>query len=77
MIPPFMYYSKGVWVAHRRGEDEEVKSARIDLAQRRVDRDENVNGRRGTLKNVKREDEEEEASSSQGKQVSCCFRCQL
>lgn len=54
--PPLMYYSKGVWVSHRRGQDDEdVKSARIDLAQRQVDRDENVNGRRGTLKNVEKE----------------------
>lgn len=50
-----MYYSKGNWV-HRRGQDDEdIKSARIDLAQRLVDRDENINGRRGTLKNVKRD----------------------
>lgn len=51
-----MYYSKGAWVSQRRAQDDEdVKSARIDLAQRQVDKDENVNGRRGTLKNVRRE----------------------
>lgn len=51
-----MYYSKGVWVSHRRGQEEEdARSGRIDLAQRQVDKDENVNGKRGTLKNVKRD----------------------
>lgn len=53
--PPFIYYSKGVWVSHRHGQDEEdVKPSRIDLAHRQVDKDENVNGKRGTLKNVRK-----------------------
>lgn len=32
-------------------------SRRIDLAQRKVDKDENVNGRRGTLRNQRRRPE--------------------
>lgn len=78
-----MYYSKGVWVSHRRGQDDDdVKSARIDLARRQVDRDENVNGKRGTLKNVRRDadggvDDDPEAHFSQGgsgdKVVSICL----
>lgn len=52
-----MYYSKGVWVSRRRGEDDNdnSKSPRIDSAQREVDKDENVNGTRGTLRNQRRE----------------------
>lgn len=81
--PPLMYYSKGVWVSHRRSQDDEnVKSARIDLAQRPVDKDENVNGRRGTLKNVEKEvnskmNQDAQAHSSQfnyrGRVVSYLF----
>lgn len=52
-----MYYSKGVWVSRRRGEDDNdnSKSPRIDSAKREVDKDENVNGTRGTLRNQRRD----------------------
>lgn len=64
-----MYYSKGVWVSR----DESRKSPRIDLAQREVDRDENVNGRRGTLKNHKRQaDNKDDELNAPGQSTNRC-----
>ncbi|XP_017767920.1 PREDICTED: F-box only protein 42 [Nicrophorus vespilloides] len=54
-IPPFMYISKGVWVSREEAErSQRGQQHRIDLAHRQVDRDENVNGRRGVLKGTKK-----------------------
>lgn len=56
---PIVYYPKNSWV-NRRNPQEDSKSARIDLASREQDRDENVNGRRGVLRNHKREADDDE-----------------
>lgn len=47
-----VYYPKNSWI-NRRNPEEESKSARIDLANREPDRDENINGRRGVLRSRK------------------------
>lgn len=44
--------------------------ARIDLASRQTDKDENVNGKRGILRNKREGDEEEASSSSPSKQTN-------
>lgn len=56
---PIVYYPKNSWVT-RRNPQEDSKLARIDLANRQPDRDENVNGRRGVLRNHKREANDED-----------------
>uniref|UniRef100_A0A6P7FJY5 F-box only protein 42 n=1 Tax=Diabrotica virgifera virgifera TaxID=50390 RepID=A0A6P7FJY5_DIAVI len=62
------YYPKTTWnLDSGRTAPEDSRLSRIDLANRATDRDENVNGRRGTLRNQKREVEDGEynvASSS-------------
>lgn len=57
---PIVYYPKNVWGNHRRNPRQDSKSHRIDLANREPDKDENVNGRRGVLKNHKREAEDDD-----------------
>ncbi|CAH1118044.1 unnamed protein product [Phaedon cochleariae] len=58
---PIAYYPKATWTMNvNRMSPEDGRLARIDLAGRRTDRDDNVNGKRGTLRNQKREAEEEE-----------------
>ncbi|KAF7281864.1 hypothetical protein GWI33_004106 [Rhynchophorus ferrugineus] len=49
---PIVYYPRSHW---NQTAPEDGRLSRIDLANRRPDRDENVNGRRGFLKNPKRE----------------------
>ncbi|KYB27517.1 F-box only protein 42 [Tribolium castaneum] len=56
---PIVYYPKNSWV-NRRSPQEDSKLARIDLASREPDRDENVNGRRGVLRNQKREADDDD-----------------
>ncbi|XP_065163548.1 F-box only protein 42 [Atheta coriaria] len=64
---PFMFISRGVWTppvdprGDNRGELLQRRPGRIDMADRVVDHDENVNGRRGTLKGVKRNNAGDEA----------------
>jgi len=53
--PPLMYYSKGVWVPPRGNPDPE----RRDGKSKQVDKDENVNGKRGTF-NTRRQNVAEE-----------------
>ena len=72
-----MYYSKGVWVPPRENQEQQEQRAqnkRIDVAQRQIDKDENVNGRRGTLKGIKRNNsdagEYNRPLSSNGNKVS-------
>lgn len=48
------YYPKTTWLNTRTVPDD-GRLARIDLASRPPDTDENVNGKRGTLRNQKRE----------------------
>lgn len=63
---PITYYPKATWVNCRTVPDD-GRLARIDLASRPPDTDENVNGKRGTLRNQKREvslDEESVAENS-------------
>lgn len=43
-VPSIMYYSKGVWCDQDEGRDRR---------QKQEDRDENINGRRGTLRNAR------------------------
>lgn len=64
---PVVYYPKNSWVT-RRNAHEDGKSARIDLASRQPDRDENVNGKRGILRNHKREAEDEPGCSNNNRQ---------
>ncbi|XP_023017017.2 F-box only protein 42 isoform X1 [Leptinotarsa decemlineata] len=59
-ISPIAYYPKNTWNIDNRTVPEDGRSARIDLASRNNDKDENVNGKRGTLRNSKREAEDEE-----------------
>lgn len=51
---PITYYPKTTWLNTRTVPDD-GRLARIDLAARPPDTDENVNGKRGTLRNQKRE----------------------
>lgn len=64
------YYPKSSWnVGNQDG-----RAARIDLASRKNDRDENINGRHGVLRNKKREMEENgipAAANMQNLVVSC------
>lgn len=53
-ISPITYYPKTTWLNTRTVPDD-GRLARIDLASRPPDTDENVNGKRGTLRNQKRE----------------------
>lgn len=55
------YYPKSSWGVG----NEDGRTARIDLANRTNDIDENINGRHGVLRNKKREIEENEAASMQ------------
>ncbi|GJQ67255.1 hypothetical protein Trydic_g8160 [Trypoxylus dichotomus] len=55
--PPFMYYSKRVWVPPRENQnqnDANNEGSSRGRNDKKVDTDENVNGRRGTLKGLKR-----------------------
>lgn len=59
--PIAAYYPKATWnVASARTAPEDGRLSRIDLANRANDKDDNVNGKRGTLRNQKRVAEEEE-----------------
>ncbi|XP_056648886.1 F-box only protein 42 [Diorhabda carinulata] len=58
------YYPKTAWNVGVGSLPEDGRLSRIDLANRATDRDENVNGKRGTLRNHKREIEDEDAGSS-------------
>lgn len=58
------YYPKTTWLDSRTVPDD-GRLARIDLASRPPDTDENVNGKRGTLRNQKREVSLDEDSSSE------------
>ncbi|CAG9769122.1 unnamed protein product [Ceutorhynchus assimilis] len=55
---PIVYYPRSQWNLT----SEDSRLSRIDLANRRPDVDENVNGRRGNLRNSKREAEEHDES---------------
>ncbi|KAG5900702.1 hypothetical protein JTB14_038220 [Gonioctena quinquepunctata] len=63
---PIAYYPKTTWNINNRTSPEDGRLARIDLASRQNDRDENVNGKRGTLRNHKREVEEEDSVMAGG-----------
>ncbi|XP_060516603.1 F-box only protein 42 [Cylas formicarius] len=57
-----VYYPRSQW--HQQNVPEDGRLSRIDLANRKPDKDDNVNGRRGVLKNPKREAEEIEDESA-------------
>lgn len=54
------YYPKTTWCVNNRNVPDDGRLARIDLAARQPDKDDNVNGKRGTLRNHKREADDED-----------------
>ncbi|XP_018572049.1 F-box only protein 42 [Anoplophora glabripennis] len=54
------YYPKTTWCVNNRNLPDDGRLARIDLAARQPDKDDNVNGKRGTLRNHKREADDED-----------------
>lgn len=63
-----MYYSKRVWVPPRENQDEndvDNEASNRGRNDRKVDTDENVNGKRGTLKGVKRNNSDAGEHSNQ------------
>lgn len=61
--PPFLYYSKVAWVRPR-GESENEKS--LSGKSKQVDRDENVNGKRGTFSRKQNSIEDSQPGPSRG-----------
>ncbi|KAJ8918194.1 hypothetical protein NQ315_014060 [Exocentrus adspersus] len=58
------YYPKTTWCVNNQNVPDDGRLARIDLAARQPDKDDNVNGKRGILRNRKREADDEDLINS-------------